>query len=741
MLSVPIILLIVAAVVGTVGIAFAIVDAVKSRRRAKPQEVVEKPRWGEELGFTPNAEAVEAAISQWSHGAAVDDGLSDPEDPVVGEFAGHPAIVFGQDDGLIVAVQRDVASDVVVEIHPQEPVSPEEAVATGRATDLQVYASDVDAMIRATDNRLVELLNKHPQDLAMAWAEGYWSAALLPLGDDGVDINPNSDQYVDEQLPYVLNWLANLNDALRVLPPREGEEEEIGVDAAVPSRPQVDRTDEDSVPADADLIAPEESEFYIPEPKGSTQQPTQPELEEETTGEAPTDTDSSNVIPFAPFTVVDGADTSTDSEDASSVDASPEDAASASEDTASEEAAPEDADEDIPSIPTPENAADDSTYDLVDDLVDDAVEDAVDEDDSLHITEEAAEYLETAEGEDASQLEWVEDENTAEVEPDHVDEEDFITDWEPEEPVEAADLSAEEEETPTEDHVTEADFVKADDSDDDSEPDTDAEESAADVAEPAPDDEGTPAPEPESAVEPEPQVEDTPEPAPASEPEPERSPFTFVRPVATPEETGPIPVINAQETYYPSRDEEPEPEEAEDDGADDFIVDVPQSESEPAPAPESEPEPAEEPATSMVKPYDGSAGEKPAEAASKPETKPAPEPEPKPAPQPEPEPAAEPEPEPAPEPTVKPAPAPKQEPEPEPAEEKPTEDFIESSGSHVADDPEQATMRTGEFPIIRPTTDDDDDEGGRHVLDEGERPAWFVPGKSSRRSRSRSEDE
>ena len=71
----------------------------------------------------------------------------------------------------------------------------------------------------------------------------------------------------------------------------------------------------------------------------------------------------------------------------------------------------------------------------------------------------------------------------------------------------------------------------------------------------------------------------------------------------------------------------------------------------------------------------------------------------------------------------------------------PEDDFIEDlSGAHVAEDPAQATMRTGEFPIIRPT-EEGEDEGGRHVLDEGERPAWFVPGKTSRRSRSRAKDD
>lgn len=864
MLSVPIILLIVAAVVGTVGIAFAIVDAVKSRRQVKPQEVVEKPRWGEELGFSPNSEAVETIIEQWFHGAAVDDGLSAPEDPVVGEFAGHPAIIFGQDDGLIVAVQRDMASDVVVEIHPQEPVSQEEAVATGRATDLQVYSSDVDAMIRATDDRLVELLNKHPQDLAMAWAEGYWSAALLPLGDDGVDINPTSDQQIDEQLPYVLNWLANLNDALRVLPPREGEEEEIGVEAAVPSRPQVSRTDEDSVPADADLIEPEESEFYTEDTADDTDTDdvadadTEDTAEEsvpeedaaeddiaavadipETAADEPaadfddedidvTPAGVSNVIPFAPFAVVDSDDEESEEDDAEDLDDGVDDfvdpaeeAADAAEEAEADETADspaEEADEaDDVAEPAVYSEADDSADDMVEDSVDDSDESlpddaldevsdlaafgepAIDDDNGLRLTEEAAEYLDH-EDEEESELEWVEEDDHAEVDADHVDEADFITDWKPEEPVEAADLSEESDVETDAEAVTEADFLETDESAD--EPETEAEEPAddafadepaeeqeaptdehpvvdevaaaaavaaqaeeeaevADTDEPSDDELSVDEPsedefteeesEPAEAdaeesveeefVEPEyePEAESEPEPEPEPEPEEESSPFTFVRPVAAPEETGPIPLIDAQETYYPSQVAEPEPDEEEldDDGAHDFIVDIPQPEPQDSAAAEPEEEP-EDSYTGMVKPYDGSAGEVPVE----PEPEWHPEPESEPVEEPAPEPAAEPEPELEPEEYFEPATEAEPEPEPEPEpEHEPEDDFIEDlSGAHVAEDPAQATMRTGEFPIIRPT-EEGEDEGGRHVLDEGERPAWFVPGKTSRRSRSRAKDD
>ena len=255
MLSVPVILLIVAAVVGAIGIVFAIVGAVRSYQQPST-DAPEQSRWGDELGFRPDAEGVHAAISQWEHGPAADGGLSEPKDPATGEFAGHPALIFTQDDGWIVAVQRDTASSVVVEIHPQ---TNEEADESGKATDLQVYSSDVDAMIRATDDRLVEILDNHPADLAMAWSEGYWSAALLPLDDDGVDVEIDPDNKINEELPFVLNWLANLNDALRVLPPKEGEEESLSLQGVGPTRPLADRTDADSLPVDADSFEPEEA--------------------------------------------------------------------------------------------------------------------------------------------------------------------------------------------------------------------------------------------------------------------------------------------------------------------------------------------------------------------------------------------------------------------------------------------------------------------------------------------------
>lgn len=262
MLSVPVILLIVAAVVGAIGIVFAIVGAVRSHQQPST-DAPEQSRWGDELGFRPDAEGVHAAISQWEHGPAADGGLSEPKDPATGEFAGHPALIFAQDDGWIVAVQRDTASSVVVEIHPQPN---EDADESGKATDLQVYSSDVDAMIRATDDRLVEILDNHPTDLAMAWSEGYWSAALLPLDDDGVDVEIYPDDKINEELPYVLNWLANLNDALRVLPPKEGEEESLSLQGVGPTRPLADRTDADSLPIDADSFEPEEAGLLPADP-------------------------------------------------------------------------------------------------------------------------------------------------------------------------------------------------------------------------------------------------------------------------------------------------------------------------------------------------------------------------------------------------------------------------------------------------------------------------------------------
>lgn len=254
MFSVPVILLIVAAVVGAIGIVLAIVGAVRAHKQPST-DAPDQSRWGDELGFEPDAEGVRAAISQWEHGPAADGGLSEPKDPATGDFAGHPALVFAQDDGWIVAVQRDTASSVVVEIHPQPA---EDADESGKSTDLQVYSSDVDAMIRATDDRLVEILDNHPADLAMAWSEGYWSAALLPVDDDGVDVEIDPDEKINDELPYVLNWLANLNDALRVLPPKEGEEESLSLQGVGPTRPLADRTDADSLPVDADSFEPEE---------------------------------------------------------------------------------------------------------------------------------------------------------------------------------------------------------------------------------------------------------------------------------------------------------------------------------------------------------------------------------------------------------------------------------------------------------------------------------------------------
>lgn len=403
MLSVPVIILIVAAVIAVVGIVFGIIAAVRSHKQSSADADAAArahARWGDSLGFTPDSAGVAAAVSQWEHGPATDGGLHELRHSAMGEYEGHPALIFAEDDGWIVAVQRDTASSVVVEIHPVEE---DEQDNSGKATDLQVYASDVDAMIRATDDRLVEVLDNHPDDLAMAWSEGYWSAALMPLEDDGFDTELNPDDKINEELPTVLHWLSRLNDALRVLPPREGEEASLSLQGVGPTRPLADRTDDDSLPVDADAIEPEEAGFL---PSDSSfmdddqdvpftvvgDQPVAPIWEGDfAEGDDEDDVDDGidgtddllipdNVIPFAP---------------AGSTNASP---------SANNPAG-------LTVVPEPDNAAQSA------------------------------------------------DEPAA----DHVDESAFVENsWEPQEPVPCADLSDDDDRSADDDFVTEADFAEAD---------------------------------------------------------------------------------------------------------------------------------------------------------------------------------------------------------------------------------------------------------------------------------------
>ena len=403
MLSVPVIILIVAAVIAVVGIVFGIIAAVRSHKQSSADADAAArahARWGDSLGFTPDSAGVAAAVSQWEHGPATDGGLHELRHSAMGEYEGHPALIFAEDDSWIVAVQRDTASSGVVEIHPVEE---DEQDNSGKATDLQVYASDVDAMIRATDDRLVEVLDNHPDDLAMAWSEGYWSAALMPLEDDGFDTELNPDDKINEELPTVLHWLSRLNDALRVLPPREGEEESLSLQGVGPTRPLADRTDDDSLPVDADAIEPEEAGFL---PSDSSfmdddqdvpftvvgDQPVAPIWEGDfAEGDDEDDVDDGidgtddllipdNVIPFAP---------------AGSTNASP---------SANNPAG-------LTVVPEPDNAAQSA------------------------------------------------DEPAA----DHVDESAFVENsWEPQEPVPCADLSDDDDRSADDDFVTEADFAEAD---------------------------------------------------------------------------------------------------------------------------------------------------------------------------------------------------------------------------------------------------------------------------------------
>lgn len=130
----------------------------------------------------------------------------------------------------------------------------------------------------------------------------------------------------------------------------------------------------------------------------------------------------------------------------------------------------------------------------------------------------------------------------------------------------------------------------------------------------------------------------------AATPEDTRPRISFVKPVASPAETGPLPIVNPTQPYYPERDEQ-------------------------EPAAQTTPSPAV---------------------------------------------------------TI-----------PQPQESV-------STGSHAVRDGEPSTMQTGQFPIIKL---DGAGEPGRHArrhnedADTAVRPSWFVPGKTSSRSRRRDEDE
>ena len=188
---------------------------------------------------------------EWSRGAAARG--QEPRDIVAGNFRGHEILLFDMGTIPVMAMRTGAASDIVVDFRRAgETVdnSSEDLVYVREEEGFEVFASDAGVGQRLIDPRVSAALHRLPTAVTAVWMEGEWVLAQTTK-------HARSAEWEE-----LLEPLALLADAARVLPPRSEATQVLRVDELDPSRdipqpPQPEPTGPTAVPdRDDSLDAP-----------------------------------------------------------------------------------------------------------------------------------------------------------------------------------------------------------------------------------------------------------------------------------------------------------------------------------------------------------------------------------------------------------------------------------------------------------------------------------------------------
>ena len=193
---------------------------------------------------------------EWSRGAAARG--QEPRDIVAGNFRNHETLLFDMGTIPVMAMRTGAASDIVVDFRRAgekragETVdnSSEDLVYVREEEGFEVFASDAGVGQRLIDPRVSAALHRLPTAVTAVWMEGEWVLAQTTK-------HARSAEWEE-----LLEPLALLADAARVLPPRSEATQVLRVDELDPSRdipqpPQPEPTGPTAVPdRDDSLDAP-----------------------------------------------------------------------------------------------------------------------------------------------------------------------------------------------------------------------------------------------------------------------------------------------------------------------------------------------------------------------------------------------------------------------------------------------------------------------------------------------------
>lgn len=165
--------------------------------------------WAKAQGYTYNA-TDERLPSMWHRAALAKQEYLAAVDVVRGVRRGEQFVLFDlEDTATIVAVHREVGSDVDVDLRLKSTPPPRDADLNllGAIGPRVVFATDLEIARRVCDQRMVAFTESVPPQLQMLWSEGEWTLGSLPIGSTGRDWDA------------AIEAVARLSGMLRVLPP------------------------------------------------------------------------------------------------------------------------------------------------------------------------------------------------------------------------------------------------------------------------------------------------------------------------------------------------------------------------------------------------------------------------------------------------------------------------------------------------------------------------------------------
>nr|WP_246600982.1 hypothetical protein [Skermania piniformis] len=180
------------------------IDRIQRQRSGRIRQI-----WAmtQDFGFR---ESDPELVANWRRAALAGQDYLTAVDIVTGVRRGDRFVLFDlEDTGTFVAVERDVASDVDIDLRPKSAPPPKDAdlKLLGAMSDRVMFATDLEIARRVCDSRMATLTAGLPSSLQLLWSEGRWTLGSLPLSTKPRDW--------DEAIEAV----SRLSAILHVLPP------------------------------------------------------------------------------------------------------------------------------------------------------------------------------------------------------------------------------------------------------------------------------------------------------------------------------------------------------------------------------------------------------------------------------------------------------------------------------------------------------------------------------------------